>query len=65
MLSQVPLLAEDTERGGHLFPARRLDADLQQVDLRTHNSWRMALADVPTAELLEVHLVNAVAPFVL
>jgi NAD(P)-dependent dehydrogenase (short-subunit alcohol dehydrogenase family) len=65
VLSQVPLLAEDTERGGHLFPARRLDADLQQVDLRTHNSWRMALADVPTAELLEVHLVNAVAPFVL
>jgi NAD(P)-dependent dehydrogenase (short-subunit alcohol dehydrogenase family) len=65
VLSQVPLLAEDLERGNHLFPDGRLDADLQQVDLRTHNSWRMALADVPTAELLEVHLVNAVAPFVL
>ena len=39
--------------------------DLQQVDLRDFNSWRMTLADVPTAELLEVHLVNAVAPFVL
>ncbi|HET9623002.1 MAG TPA: SDR family NAD(P)-dependent oxidoreductase [Kofleriaceae bacterium] len=65
VLSQVPLLAEDLERGGHLFPEGRLDADLQQVDLRDFNSWRMTLAEVPTAELLEVHLVNAVAPFVL
>jgi len=29
------------------------------------NSWRMRLADVPTPELLEVQLVNAVAPFIL
>jgi NAD(P)-dependent dehydrogenase (short-subunit alcohol dehydrogenase family) len=65
VLSQVPLLADDLERGGHLYPQGRLDQDLQQVDLRDFNSWRMALADVPTAELLEVHLVNAVAPFVL
>ena len=65
VLSQVPLLAEDLERGGHLYPEGRLDQDLQQVDLRDFNSWRMTLADVPTAELLEVHLVNAVAPFVL
>ena len=46
-------------------PRGRLDQDLQQVDLRERNSWRYRLADVPTAELLEVHLVNAVAPFVL
>lgn len=65
VLSQVPLLAEDLDRGSHLYPAGRLDQDLQQVDLRDFNSWRMTLADVPTAELLEVHLVNAVAPFVL
>ncbi|HEX4416788.1 MAG TPA: SDR family oxidoreductase [Kofleriaceae bacterium] len=65
VLSQVPLLAEDLERGSHLYPEGRLDADLQQVDLRDFNSWRMTLAEVPTAELLEVHLVNAVAPFVL
>jgi NAD(P)-dependent dehydrogenase (short-subunit alcohol dehydrogenase family) len=65
VLAQVPLLAEDLERGGPLYPAGRLDADLQQVDLRDFNSWRMTLAEVPTAELLEVHLVNAVAPFVL
>jgi NAD(P)-dependent dehydrogenase (short-subunit alcohol dehydrogenase family) len=65
VLSQVPLLDEDLERGNHLFPQGRFDADLQQVDLRDQNSWRMTLADVPTAELLEVHLVNAVAPFVI
>ena len=29
------------------------------------NSWRLKLAEVPTWELLEVHLVNAVAPFIL
>jgi NAD(P)-dependent dehydrogenase (short-subunit alcohol dehydrogenase family) len=65
VLSQVPLLAEDLEKSHALYPSGRLDQDLQQVDLRDFNSWRMTLADVPTAELLEVHLVNAVAPFVL
>ena len=48
-----------------LFPRGVLDQDLQQVDLRDRNSWRLPLADVPTVELLEVHLVNAIAPFVL
>ena len=27
------------------------------------NSWRMLLADVPTVEMLEVQVVNAIAPF--
>lgn len=48
-----------------MFPKGHLDADLQQIDLRTHNSWRLTLAEVPTLELLEVLLVNAAAPFVL
>jgi NAD(P)-dependent dehydrogenase (short-subunit alcohol dehydrogenase family) len=65
VLAQVPLLAEDLERGDALYPRGRLDQDLQQVDHRDFNSWRMTLAEVPTAELLEVQLVNAVAPFVL
>jgi NAD(P)-dependent dehydrogenase (short-subunit alcohol dehydrogenase family) len=47
------------------FPAGWLDADSQQVDLRRVNSWRLTLSEVDTAELLEVHLVNAVAPFLL
>ncbi|MBL8736777.1 MAG: SDR family oxidoreductase [Planctomycetes bacterium] len=64
-LSQRALLAEDLLHGEAIFPGGRLDQDLQQVDLRSHNSWRMPLASVTTVELLEVQLVNAVAPFVL
>src|SRR4029077_2764084 len=66
-LSQAALTAEDRALAGDvaLFPAGALDADQQQIDLRPHNSWRLTLAEVPTVELLEVHLVNAVAPFVL
>jgi NAD(P)-dependent dehydrogenase (short-subunit alcohol dehydrogenase family) len=48
-----------------LFPAGKLDQDLQQVDLRGRNSWRLLLAEVSTVELLEVQLVNAIAPFVI
>ncbi len=48
-----------------LFPAGQLDGDLQQVDLRAHNSWRLLLDEVPTVEMLEVQLVNAIAPFIL
>jgi NAD(P)-dependent dehydrogenase (short-subunit alcohol dehydrogenase family) len=64
-LSQLRMTYDDRICGGEVFPSGKLDADLQQVDLRTQNSWRMALADVPTAELLEVLLINSVAPFVL
>ena len=64
-LSQVPLLPEEREAQRALFPEGRLDQDLQQIDLRETNSWRMLMAEVPTVELLEVHLINAVAPFVL
>jgi len=64
-LSQIALIPEDTETDQELFPAGELDGDLQQVDLRTVNSWRLRLAEIPTIELLEVQLVNAVAPFIL
>jgi NAD(P)-dependent dehydrogenase (short-subunit alcohol dehydrogenase family) len=64
-LSQLALLEEDLDRSTHLFPSGQLDADLQQVDLRDINSWRLPLAAVSAVELLEVQLVNAVAPFIL
>jgi NAD(P)-dependent dehydrogenase (short-subunit alcohol dehydrogenase family) len=64
-LSQVPLLPDELAAQKALFPEGKLDQDLQQKDLREHNSWRMRLAEVPSVELLEVHLVNAVAPFIL
>ena len=64
-LSQVPLLADELLGQKHLFPEGRLDQDLQQVDLRGRNSWRLLMAEVPSVELLEVQLVNAVAPFII
>ncbi len=64
-LSQVSLLPEELAAQKGLFPEGRLDQDLQQVDLREHNSWRLMLAEVPSVELLEVQLVNAIAPFLL
>ncbi len=64
-LSQVPLLAEELLGQKHLFPDGQLDQDLQQVDLRGRNSWRLLMAEVPSVELLEVQLVNAIAPFII
>ena len=64
-LSQIRLLPEESRSQRHLFPEGQFDQDLQQVDLRERNSWRMLMAEVPSVELLEVQLVNAIAPFVL
>ena len=61
----VPPRTEESSARRDLFPEGRLDQDLQQVDLRDRNSWRLLLAEVPSVELLEVQLVNAIAPFVL
>ncbi len=64
-LSQTPLLPEEHQEQRDLFPEGRLDQDLQQVDLRDRNSWRLLMHEVSSVELLETQLVNAVAPFVL
>ena len=64
-LAQRRYLDEDFREGESLFPAGRYDEDLQQVDLRAINSWRLRLHEVETPELLEVHLVNAIAPYIL
>ncbi len=64
-LSQTVLVPEDRPAGDALFPPGQFDQDLQQVDLRGRNSWRLQLHEVSSVELLETQLVNAVAPFVL
>ncbi|MCG8700364.1 MAG: SDR family oxidoreductase, partial [Bacteroidales bacterium] len=64
-LSQIPYTYDHTLATDEIFPEGQLDADLQQVDLRTVNSWRLRLGEIQTAEMLELQLVNAVAPFVL
>jgi NAD(P)-dependent dehydrogenase (short-subunit alcohol dehydrogenase family) len=64
-LSQRRYLDEDYRGGESLFPANRFDEDRQQVDLREMNSWRLRMHEVETPELLEVQLVNAIAPYIL
>jgi NAD(P)-dependent dehydrogenase (short-subunit alcohol dehydrogenase family) len=63
--SEMSLLAGGAPEESSLFPQGILDQDLQQVDLRGRNSWRLLMAEVPSVELLEVHLVNAIAPFII
>jgi NAD(P)-dependent dehydrogenase (short-subunit alcohol dehydrogenase family) len=65
VLSQRRYLDEDFRDGATLFPSNRYDEDRQQIDLRAINSWRLRLHEVETPELLEVHLVNALAPYIL
>lgn len=64
-LSQIPYTIDNSLPLDEVFPEGKLDADLQQVDLRDTNSWRLKLGEIHTNEMLEVQLVNAVAPFVL
>ncbi|WP_166966657.1 SDR family oxidoreductase [Yeosuana marina] len=64
-LSQIPYSFDNTLVAKDVFPEGKLDADLQQVDLRKTNSWRLKLGDIETTEMIEVQLVNSVAPFVL
>lgn len=64
-LSQVPYSYDHSLDERAAFPSEKLDADRQQVDLRKTNSWRLRLGEIQTSEMLEIQLVNSVAPFVL
>jgi NAD(P)-dependent dehydrogenase (short-subunit alcohol dehydrogenase family) len=64
-MSQRRYLDDDYLSGESTFPEGRVDEDRQQVDLRLINSWRLRLHEVETPELLEVQLVNAIAPYIL
>lgn len=64
-LSQIPYTHDQSLVSEQVFPGGELDADLQQVDLRETNSWRLRIGEIPTAEMIELQLINAIAPFVL
>lgn len=64
-LSQIPYSFDNSLSANEVFPEGKLDADLQQVDLRKTNSWRLRLGEIETTEMIEVQLVNSIAPFVL
>lgn len=48
-----------------IFPVNSLDAFNQQIDKRQENSWVLTLDEVDTYELIEAHIVNSFAPFIL
>jgi NAD(P)-dependent dehydrogenase (short-subunit alcohol dehydrogenase family) len=64
-LSQIPYSYDNSISDKEVFPEGKLDVDLQQVDLRKTNSWRLKLGEIETSEMLELQLVNSIAPFVL
>jgi NAD(P)-dependent dehydrogenase (short-subunit alcohol dehydrogenase family) len=64
-LSQIPYSYDNSLDPVKVFPKGKLDVDLQQVDLRKTNSWRLRIGEIETPEMLEVQLVNSIAPFVL
>lgn len=64
-MSQIALLAEDTQQTKEFFPDGAKDINSQQIDLRRHNSWLLTLEDVSTPELAEVFAINAMAPCIL
>jgi hypothetical protein len=64
-LSQIPYSFDKALATQEVFPEGKLDADLQRVDLRKTNSWRLKLGEIETTEMIEVQLVNSIAPFVL
>ena len=57
-------LSEATEALALLFPDR-VDAEGKPVDLRHRNSWVMNAAEIEPAEVAEVHVVNAIVPFLI
>ncbi len=65
LLSQRPYSFDEDLENFKVFPQGKLDADLQQVDLRETNSWRLYLGEIESAEMIEVQLVNLMAPFIL
>ena len=63
-LSQAPLLPDEAD--ARPVPGRPTrPGPATGRPRRDRNSWRLTLAEVPSVELLETQLVNAVAPFVL
>ncbi len=72
LLSGEPVSLEHLRLSGYLpgdsdpiFPPGQFDEHGQQIDNREFNSWVMHLEEVPPLEMVEVQLVNAVAPAVL
>lgn len=58
--SNMPLLP-----GTDPAPVLKTDIFNEPLDERAHNSWTATLSEVSTTELLEVNVINNIAPFIL
>lgn len=63
-MSQQIIIPEDLNKEKE-FPNGLLDRDDQQIDLRNENSWTMYLGSISTIELVECHVINTFAPWIL
>ena len=67
----VPLMEAQPNYPGHIstvegdFPSGIFDGDGQQLDARDLHSWMLKMEQVSTVELVEVQVVNSIAPFIL
>lgn len=61
----LPEVKGKNDDENNYFPVNQYDTFLQQIDLRPENSWVLTLDKIETVELLETHLVNTFAPFVI
>eukprot|EP01121_Diplochlamys_sp_Union-15-3_P022771 TRINITY_DN9795_c0_g1_i2.p1 TRINITY_DN9795_c0_g1~~TRINITY_DN9795_c0_g1_i2.p1 ORF type:complete len:229 (+),score=48.15 TRINITY_DN9795_c0_g1_i2:80-766(+) len=65
-LSQISLGHESDEKNvEQFFPPEQLDSDGQQVDLRSFTSWTQKISDVHPIEMIEVQMINNIAPFII
>ena len=53
-LSQIPYSFDNSLQADEVFPEGKLDVDLQQVDLRKTNSWRLKLGEIETLEMMGI-----------
>lgn len=65
LLPALPATPASVPAEHELFPQTSDDGFGRPLDLRSSNSWRLRLDEVGTVEMLEVQLINNVAPFVL
>lgn len=63
--NSLSLLPDDSQENSALFPVGMYEKDGQQLDLRPFNSWLMKDDEVSILELLEVHVINAISPFII
>jgi NAD(P)-dependent dehydrogenase (short-subunit alcohol dehydrogenase family) len=64
-LSGIPFLPDDHQAKESDFPPHERNRYGELADLRDLTSWEMEIDQIHPFELLEVHLINALAPFLL